>query len=132
MSDAEKILHVVPKAYTSLEQWMLFITNYRVIVTRFDAWGTAFGSAVGHALDERKRKKMVETDPNEILATQKNSFAIDYSNITSINCKKSFTGSNITFSLNDGTTKKYGMPKKDYLKVIEVMSPLLESKIVSS
>ena len=131
MNELENILHVVPKAYTSIDQWMLFITNYRVIVTRFDAWGTAFGGIVGAVADEKKRKEMAKTDPNEILATQKNSFALDYSKLTSVNCKKGITGCNITFNLDDGTSKKFGMPKKEYLEVVEKISPLLGTKIVS-
>jgi len=54
MSEPEKVEFVIPKAYTSLDNWILFITNHRVIATRFDAWGTAFGGLVGAVMDEKK------------------------------------------------------------------------------
>jgi len=72
---------------------------------------------------------MAETDPNEILATQKHSFAMEYGNITSLKCKKGLTGCSISFNMHDGETKKFGMAKKDYLGAVDIINKHAGDKI---
>ena len=47
MAQKEQVMTAVPKAWYKLDEWILFFTTHRIIVTRFMAWGSAMGGVLG-------------------------------------------------------------------------------------
>ncbi|UCG68811.1 MAG: PH domain-containing protein [Thermoplasmata archaeon] len=134
MNEAEKVLAVVPKAWLGLDEWIVFFTNYRAIVTRFDAWGSAMGWAalIGWFTDDARRREIMATDPNLLLSRDKHAFEIPFQFVTQVVFKKGLVGATITFHVKDGRKFVFKMDSRKYFNqaMLDARSALGEKVVV--
>lgn len=134
MAQAEYVMTAVPKAWYKLDEWILFFTTHRIIVTRFMAWGSAMGGVleiVGMVQDENKRKELMNMDPNILLANDDKAFEIHYHNIKQLQFKSGFFGSKMTYLFEDGSHMEFKLDSQAYVaEVTHYLQNILAGKIV--
>ncbi len=129
MADEERVIAVIPKTWSGLDEWIIYFTTHRVIITRFMAWGSAFGGIFGMALDHKKRNQMTGQDPNELLAKDKKAFEIHYQDITHLVFKRGFGGT-ITFHISNGSPRSYKMDSTNtWDETLRQLHPILGQRL---